>query len=479
MQLVKLITPKKINTLYLKTTALGAILVAFFFTVSPVISIAQDNSPYSRYGIGDLVPATNVNSRGMGSIAAGYNDIFSINFNNPASYGSFQGFREANSKKLTSGRAILDIGINVVNRVLREPDNPVKFVASNALFSHVQIGIPLRKNWGISFGLRPVSRVSYKIGKLERLIDPLTGLPIDSAYTEYNGDGGAYLASFGTGVKVFSKDKGELELQSLSIGLNAGYLFGKKDYSTRRTLLNDTVEYYRANFETRTTYGNLYLNAGIQYRILLSEKKRKSLTIGAYGHWAQTLNANQDVIRETYYVDPSQGNTQLDSVSIKTDVKGKIEYPASYTIGFVYEKQPQLKEAGWLIGVDFSQSNWDDYRFYGQKDQVGNKWELKVGTQLRPAPTRNYFSNVSYRAGFFMGPDYVRIPDKMQTYGISLGFGFPLTISRQAPNQATFINTAFEFIKRGNDDDPLRENLFRFSLGFSLSDIWFIKRKYD
>src|SRR5688572_14498737 len=179
MQLVKLITPKKINTLYLKTTALGAILVAFFFTVSPVISIAQDNSPYSRYGIGDLVPSTNVNSRGMGSIAAGYNDIFSINFNNPASYGSFQGFREANSKKLSSGRAILDIGINVVNRVLREPDNPVKFVASNALFSHVQIGIPLRKNWGISFGLRPVSRVSYKIGKLERLIDPLTGLPID------------------------------------------------------------------------------------------------------------------------------------------------------------------------------------------------------------------------------------------------------------------------------------------------------------
>lgn len=479
MQLVKLITPKKINTLYLKQTALGAILVAFFFTVSPVISRAQDNSPYTRYGIGDLVPSTNINSRAMGGVAAGYNDYFAINFNNPASYGSFQAFREANSKKISSGRAILDVGINIENRVLREPDNPVKFVASNALFSHVQVGIPLRKNWGISFGLRPVSRVSYKIGKLERLIDPLTGLPIDSAYTEFNGDGGSYLASFGTGVKVFSREKNGIESQSLSLGINVGYLFGKKDYSTRRTLLNDTVEYYRANYETKTNYGNVYFNAGLQYFILLNEKKRQTLTIGAYGSWGQTLNGTQDIIRETYFVDPSQGNTQLDSVSIKTDLKGKIDLPASFTIGFVYEKQPQPKEAGWLLGVDFSQAKWDNYRFYGQKDLVGNKWELRVGTQLRPVPSRNYFSNVSYRAGFFMGPDYVRVPDKMQQYGISLGFGFPMTLSRQAPNQATFINTSFEYIKRGNDDDPLKEGLFRFSLGLSLSDIWFIRRKYD
>ena len=45
---------------------------------------AQENSPYSRYGIGDLVPNHNVLSRGMGGIAAGYADNFSVNFTNPA-----------------------------------------------------------------------------------------------------------------------------------------------------------------------------------------------------------------------------------------------------------------------------------------------------------------------------------------------------------------------------------------------------------
>ncbi len=454
-------------------------MVAFFLLLTGYSSIAQDNSPYTRYGIGDLVPSTNINSRGMGGISAAYNDILSINFNNPASYSSFQAFKEAKSKKLVSGRAVLDIGVNFESRTLREPANPTKFVATNALFSHMQVGMPLRKNWGLSFGLRPVSRISYKISRLERLNDPNTGDPIDSAYTEFTGDGGSYIASVGTGFKLFSREKAALETQSLSVGFNAGYFFGKKDYSTRRILLNDTVEYYRGNYETRTTFGSVFLNAGLQYRVILNEKKLQFLTLGIHGNWAQKLDAKQDIIRETYYIDGSVGNVPLDSVYVETDIKGIIDYPASYTIGFVYEKMAQQKEAGWLLGIDFSKSNWDKYRFYGQKDLVKSKWELKVGTQLRPAPGRNYFSNVAYRAGFFFGPDYVNVQDDMNQFGFSFGLGLPLSYNRLAPGQATIINTSFEYIKRGNNDHILKENLFRFSLGFSLSDLWFTKRKYD
>jgi hypothetical protein len=478
MQLVKPTTTEIINALSFKISVATAFLSTLLFLV-PVTSLAQDNSPYTRYGIGDLVPSTNINSRGMGGISAGYNDFFAINFNNPASYASFQAFKEAKSNKLNSGRAILDLGLNFESRTLREPSNPVKFVANNALFSYVQVGMPLKKNWGLSFGLRPISRISYKIGRTEFLNDPNTGQPIDSAYTEFTGDGGSYLASVGTGFKIFNKEKNDIEIHSLSVGINGGYFFGKKDYSTRRAIMNDTVEYFRSNHETRTTYGNLFFNAGLQYRVMLNERKRQLLTIGVFGNWGQTLNGNQDIIRETYYIDGSLGNTQLDSVSIKTDIKGKLEYPSSFTVGFVYEKVAQPKEAGWLIGVDFRQDNWDSYRFYGQKDFVANKWELRIGTQLRPAPGRNYFSNVAYRAGFFTGPDYIKITDKVKQFGASLGLGLPIGISRQAPNQATFINLAFEYIKRGDNDDVLKENLFRFSLGFSLSDIWFIKRKYD
>jgi hypothetical protein len=41
------------------------------------------------------------------------------------------------------------------------------------------------------------------------------------------------------------------------------------------------------------------------------------------------------------------------------------------------------------------------------------------------------------------------------------------------------INTALEFGRRGNKENELRENFFRLSIGFTLSDIWFQKRQYQ
>ena len=105
------------------------------------ILTAQDNSPYSRYAIGDIVPSTNIASRGMGKIAVAYSDFLSINFSNPASYSAFQTLKEAKSKKIQSGRIIFDVGINYESRTLQEPNNPSKFKAQNLLFSYLQVGV--------------------------------------------------------------------------------------------------------------------------------------------------------------------------------------------------------------------------------------------------------------------------------------------------------------------------------------------------
>ncbi|MES1197986.1 MAG: hypothetical protein ABUL41_01790 [Chitinophagaceae bacterium] len=464
MRLASLITSKKTRTLYGKSLTLIVLFSGFFLNTN-----AQDNSPYSRYGIGDLVPSTSVISRSMGNISAGIVDNYglSINFSNPASYSSFQTLKELKSKKIASGRAIFDVGLNFENRTLKEPATAKKFVATNALFSYIQIGMPIKPNWGLSFGLRPISRISYKIAQSERLKDPITGSPIDSAVTRFEGDGGVYFASIGTGFKI----------KNLSLGVNGGYLFGRKDYKTKRTFINDTLDYYSANFQTTSTFGSLHFDAGMQYKINLGSKI--TMTLGAYGNLSREIKATKDVLRETYVFDATSGDTRLDSVNDNRNIKGKLIYPSSYTIGFVIQKMPQAKEAGWLIGVDFMQQNWDKYRFFGETDLVQNSWKLRIGTELRPIATRNYLSNVSYRAGFSIGPDYVNIGQKLSQFGVSLGMGLPLKISRQAPNQATLINVALEYGKRGNNNNLLRENTFRFSLGFSLSDFWFIKRKYE
>jgi len=461
-------------------TARFSIIFFLGFFISSFFSVnAQDNSPYSRYGIGDLVPPSHIISRGMGGISAGYSDVLSINLNNPAAFSSFQIVPELKSKKIRTGRAVLDLGINFESRALKETNPPKNFTANNALFSYLQIGFPIRKNWGLSFGIRPVSRISYRVIRNERLFDPITGLPIDSAATRFEGDGGVYLPSVGTGFALFRKARNNDMEDKLSLGLNLGYLFGKKDYSAKRALINDSVEYYAANYQTKTTFGDLFLSTGAQYKQTLNTAKKLSLTVGAFGNWKQNLEASQDVLRETFVFNQNIGEVRLDSVSDQRNISGILIYPSSFTIGFVLQKSPFGKNGGWLIGMDFTQQDWDDYRLYGNQDSVRNKWEVRAGGQFNPAPGRNYFSNVTYRAGFFFGPDYVQVQNKLPLFGASLGMGLPIPLSRQSPNQYSIIQLAFDYTKRGNNNNLLQENIYRISVGFSLSDYWFQKRKYD
>src|SRR5215207_1346671 len=106
------------STFYRTKNSTAKIICTVLFLLLVQQIFAQENSPYSRYGLGDLVPNTNIVNRGMGGISAGYVDILSINYNNPASYSNFQTQSLAGTKKVASGRVLLDVGINYDSRTL-------------------------------------------------------------------------------------------------------------------------------------------------------------------------------------------------------------------------------------------------------------------------------------------------------------------------------------------------------------------------
>ena len=442
-------------------------ILPVLLSLSVTALFAQDNSPYSRYGLGDVVPNTNILNRGMGGISAGYADILSVNFNNPASYSRFQVFSEARSGQTASGRVVLDGGLSFENRTLRSPNEAEKFSSTGAQFSYLQIGIPIRKNWGLSIGLRPLTRINYDIYRAEQLLDPITKDSIAAAETQFKGSGGTFLPSIGTGFAI----------KNFSIGINAGYLFGRRETSNNRSLFSDTLLYSRGRFLTNTYYGDLFFNAGAQYGINLT--KQTVLRLGVSGNIEHTLNATQDVIRETYVSDPNSGDFALDSIRTDKDIEGEVIYPASYTAGFVLEHQKSRGD-GWLVGVDFVQTKWSSFRIFGAQDAVKDNWQVRVGGQFRGVPGRNYFSNVAWRAGFFGGQDYITAGGDLPSWGVTLGAGLPIAnYNRLAPGQFSVVNLALEYNSRGNNDNLLKENTFRVSLGLNFSDLWFNKRKYD
>jgi len=411
------------------------------------VSAQTENSPYSRYGLGDPLPSQNIINRGLGGFSAAYGDFQSVNFANPASYSRFKA-------------TILDVGLEVSSRTLRTTDPPRKFSAASPNISYLLLGIPLsrKRDWGMTFGLRPISRISYKIERNGRLN---TGSINDSTNTLFEGNGGAYEVFTGTGFGY----------KNFRVGLNVGYLFGSKDYSTRLTLVNDSVLYYRSNHETKANYGGIFLQGGIQYSFKI--KKDTRVHLGAFGNLKQTLNGTQDVIRETF-VPQENGPVRIDSVYEQKDIDGEVRYPASYGFGVMMDK-----EANWMIGADFTQTNWLDYRFFGAKDFVQNSWKIHVGGQIIPNALngKNYWSRVAFRAGFNYGTDYVNVDGELPTYTATFGLGLPMRPPAYT-RQFAVINLAFEYGRRGDKNSLLRENFFRLALGLNLSDVWFQKKKY-
>jgi hypothetical protein len=453
------------TTAAIKKTALF-ICIIFSYTFAS----AQENSPYSRYGMGDIVPAGNMVSRSMGGISTAfvdsstllpYQNSQSINLSNPASLGSLN---------VLGNTALFDLGGEVDVRTLKSNNSPDKYKATNTLISYLQLAFPITPkrmvkkgyNWGVAFGLRPLTRINYKIEANKRLTN------IDSVSTLYEGTGGINQANFSTGIKY----------KNFSFGVSTGYSFGNRDINTKLRFISDTVNYQFSNTDAETTFGGLFLTLGTQYSIHLKDKS--VLRIGATANLQQNLKAKRNSLNETFTYGSDGSIISIDTVTFAKEEAGTIKLPSSYSVGFTYNN------SHWVIGADINFASWSQYSFYGTKDAVKNSTTFHAGAQYYPAtkytPIKAYWKFVKYRAGFYYGSDYINLANSSKPdYGVSLGAGIPLTLIRTIGGGGfVTLNTGVELGQRGNKtNQSLRENIFRVNIGISMSGSWFQKRKYD
>ena len=422
----------------------------FVFTAS-----AQENSPFSRYGVGDNYPSQNIINRAIGGIGSTYANGQSINLSNPAAFSEL---------KIVT----YDIGLSLDSRTLKSVSPVLKYNSVNLTPSYMSLGMPLSKkhNLGLAFGLKPISKVSYSIQENKRL-------PADSIQYLYEGDGGLYQAFVGIGKRW----------GGLRLGINTGYMFGRKQSNTITTPV-DSISTYRSNSQTLTTFSKIFFNAGMQYDAKLS--KTTTLRLGLAGNLKQKLNARQQLSRETFTYDVNGAMTQIDSVDQRAEQKGVAQLPVSYTAGISLNSSVidhlgnKFDKA--LLAIEYENTKWSDYRLFNQADKLIDSWQFKVGGQLTPNPLsiKSYWNRVTYRAGFYYGKDAVNADgNELPVYGFTFGTALPVRKWRSFDNQYTIINTAFEIGKRGNNKNNITESFFRISLGLNLSDVWFIKRKYD
>jgi len=416
-------------------------LCALLLTMVTGMAIAQNNtnSPYTRYGYGDLSDQSFGNSRAMGGIAFGLRDGAQINPLNPASYTA-----------IDSLTFLFEGGVSLQN--MNISGSGVKLNAKNSSFDYLAMQFRLHPRIAMSIGLLPFSNVGYSVS--DSKVD--NGVSQTRSFT---GDGGLHQLYGGIGVKV---------LKNLSLGVNASYFWG--DITRTRTIIYPaTSESYSYIQQMGVSISDYKLDFGTQYT--LDFNKKHSMTIGAVFSPKHKLNNDYTV------------TTQV-STTNSNNLDATLELPNTFGVGFTYNYDKRL-----TVGADYSLQQWSKTKFgvntsddavredFNETYTYCNRHKVSVGAEYIPnLMGRSYLSHIKYRLGAYYTTPYYKIGGKEATreYGVTAGFGLPV------PRSRSILSISGQFVRiSGQESAFVNENIFRVSIGLTFNERWFFKRRVE
>ena len=398
------------------------------------------NSPYTRYGYGNLSDQSFGNSKAMGGLSYGLRDGFQINASNPASYTA-----------VDSLTFLFDAGLSLQNANFKE--GTVQTNAKNSTVDYIAMQFRLFEGMGFSAGFLPYSTVGYNMSQTYDLGTDALGNPIQ-VNDSYNGTGGLQQVYVGLGYKVF---------KNLSVGVNFSYLFGEISHSITTTFNNSNA--FSSVRTDMIDVSDYKLDLGLQYTQAFGEKH--SVNLGAVYSLGHDLNSNGYKYTATY----STNNTIPQSQSVDT-LKNAFSLPHTFGVGFTYVYDKRL-----TVGLDYTQQKWAEINFFNKQGAFTNRSKLSFGAEFVPKRnSKNYFNRIRYRLGAYYSDPYAKVNEYegAREYGVSFGFGFPIFRSN------SILNISGQYINvKPKVAGMLEENYLRVNIGLTFNERWFMKWKVD
>lgn len=418
------------------------ILCAVMLIVLSGVAVAQNNtnSPYTRYGYGDLSPQTFGKSKGMGGVAYGIRDSYQINGVNPASY-----------TMVDSLTFLFDAGLSLQNTNLS--DGKTKQNAGNSSFDYVAMQFRLHRKLGMTLGLLPYSNVGYSFSEAN------TSDAENIHYKTYSGEGGFHQAFLGLGFKV---------LKNLSVGVNASYFWGditRQDHTGFAD--SERYEIWRIN---SLSVKDFKFDVGFQYTQPIN--KKNEITIGA------VFSPKNKLKNDAYFQTQSalkSGSDYTDYNVETTDLNTTYGLPMSIGAGVAYQYDKRLTVAG-----DYTFQKWSDADYEGKK-AFYDMHRIAVGLEYLPSLLgRSYLSHIKYRVGGYYSTPYYKVQNEAgdyyrasREYGITAGFALPL------PRTRSVLSVSGQYVNVTGKQVMLDEKTLRLCIGITFNERWFFKRKVD
>jgi len=441
-------------------------LFLLLFTCATLWAQPKFNSPYSRYGIGDIVSPYFANQGGMGGQTAAFHDPFHLNLANPASFA----FLRATA---------LETGIYTKHSKYQAGDATTEEWSGN--LSHLALGFTLKSpinevldkikspwNYGMGISLTPYSRVGYNIETREVLPG------IGDIQNNFQGNGGLYRIAW----------TGAAKHKNTALGVNLGWVVGKTSYQNT-TIFHDTpgsnLPTFQDNIRQDVAANGFVWNLGVQHDFVLKHSQTDKniptrwITLGAAGNGKYNLNATEDRFQIRSRGQASNGNfSDADTLSSLSQQSRSLTLPAAFSFGIQYVIANKLK-----LGAQIGLENWSSYENEARPETMRNTFSISGGAEYIPdfGSYNKPLKRLRYRAGAYYRQDPRSAQGKdLNDIGFTLGLGLPVIMPRQ---QTSFVNLALEMGKLGTDS-PLEETYYRITAGFTLNDnTWFFKRRFE
>ncbi|WP_413999494.1 hypothetical protein ACMDB5_02755 [Flavobacterium sp. W1B] len=402
-----------------------------------IASFAQEgtSSPYSFYGIGDVRFKGTVENRSMAGLAVEQDSIH-LNLENPASF--------ANLKYTT-----FSLGGTYNTNTLKSSSKSEK--ATRTTLDYLAVGLPLGK-FGLGFGLIPYSSVGYKIEALSSDAGAIS--------RRLNGSGGLNKAFLGLGYKI---------APNFTIGADVQYNFGKIETSSLEFVTGVPIGTRELN---NADLSGVNFNIGTMYQTKIGKKLNFYSSVNYTLESTLTSNNSRNI--STVMFNSSFDVQIVDLLDEQKNAKD-LKLPSKLSIGAGIGESRK-----WLLGAQVVMGSTGDLvNSYNGMNNVSYENSMKYSVGGYYIPNYNSFSSyakrIVYRGGLKFDKTGLMVnSESINDIGVTLGLGFPIT------GAFSNVNVGFELGKKGTTSSNLiQENYANISVGFSLNDKWFVKRKFN
>lgn len=405
--------------------------ILFIILTSTVF--ASGGSPYTRFGLGDLIFNYSARRMGFGGLGIGISDRLYLSGVNPASW---------NDVNLTHFEISADFTeINMSTNI-----ESSKFYRTK--FNGLTFGFPIEKKHGIvaAFGIVPVTNVEYKI--IRNSENSLVG-----SYSQiFSGTGGLAKAFIGATYKLPFH---------LNFGATFEYYFGEIEYSTRLKFPSGS-NFKDAGFIKKRNYRGIGTTIGFVSDAFLGNSNKKGISNLRFGfvfNYISKLNTDTTL-------------TTLSSVGKYTSSQGltNTQFPIKIGVGTSFKLNDK-----YLFLADYLYQPWSNYKFNG-KISLNLRNYQKFAFGFEKIPNKGMYSSFweqfSYRAGLSFEQTQFDIKNiGINQYSLYFGFTVPMGISNS-------IDVGFQYGIRGvTDSNLLKENVFKASFTINFGQLWFVSRR--